>query len=119
MRFHPDEEGILDIEVMYDGTWMKRGYKSNIGIGVVTEAFTGFILDAVVFSKICNACVCLRNKLKKKIINNDEYEAKLLEHKESGNCKKNFDESSGKMEVDGAVELWGRSTMGEILEKKI
>ncbi|MPC36293.1 hypothetical protein E2C01_029747 [Portunus trituberculatus] len=41
----PDEDGILDVEVSYDGTWMIRGHKSHIGIGFVTDVYTGIMLD--------------------------------------------------------------------------
>ncbi|KAK8372140.1 hypothetical protein O3P69_018901 [Scylla paramamosain] len=37
----PDEDGILDVEVSYDGTWMTRGHKSHIGIGFVLDVYTG------------------------------------------------------------------------------
>lgn len=39
MGFKPDSDGILDIEVMFDGTWMKRGFCSPIGMGIVRGVY--------------------------------------------------------------------------------
>ena len=36
---------LLDVRVSYGGTWMIRGYKSQISVGFVIECNTGFILD--------------------------------------------------------------------------
>ena len=105
----PDENGSLPIEVIYDGTWMKRGHQSPIGIGVVTEAYTGFVIDAEVFSKNCNACSALNNKLKTNKLTKEQYDAAYEDHKNSGDCKKNFDQASGNMEAAGALALWQRS----------
>ena len=33
----PDENGILNVDISFDGTWMKRGHVSNVGMGVVIE----------------------------------------------------------------------------------
>ena len=33
----PGEDGILDVEVSFDGSWQKRGHKSHIGVGAVIE----------------------------------------------------------------------------------
>ena len=35
---------IKDIMDSFDGTWMKRGYKSKYGIAFVIEYFTGLVL---------------------------------------------------------------------------
>ena len=32
MNVLPDENGHLDIDISYDGTWMKRGHTSHLGI---------------------------------------------------------------------------------------
>ena len=40
----------LDIHVSYDGTWMKRGYKSHIGVGFVIKCNTGFVVEYVILS---------------------------------------------------------------------
>ena len=35
-----DENGIIDITVSYDGTWMTRGFKSMYGAGCVVDVIT-------------------------------------------------------------------------------
>lgn len=42
----PDENGILDVDVSFDGSWLTRGHKSHIGIGTVIECNTGLVLDS-------------------------------------------------------------------------
>ncbi|MPC57327.1 hypothetical protein E2C01_051305 [Portunus trituberculatus] len=49
----PNENGILDVEVSFDGSCMKLGHKSHIGIGFAIEINTGFLLDMDV---LCNYC---------------------------------------------------------------
>lgn len=31
----PDENGILDIQVSFDGSWLTRGHRSHVGVGAV------------------------------------------------------------------------------------
>ena len=100
----PDSDGILDIDAVYDGTWMKRGHTSPIGMGIVTEAYTGYVLDAQIYSKLCNICSSMASRMKK-----EEFEKAYETHVESGRCKKNFFEASGNMDAAGAVACWGRS----------
>ena len=33
INIHPDEHGILNVDVIYNGTWMTRGHSSLIGVG--------------------------------------------------------------------------------------
>ena len=63
---HPDDNGVLNIEVIFDGTWMTRGHSSLIGAGIVSEAYTGYILDGEILSKYCNGCVHYSSQKKKK-----------------------------------------------------
>ena len=44
---HPDENGIYNVEVIFDGTWMTRGHSSNIGAGIIAEANTGTIQKSI------------------------------------------------------------------------
>ena len=46
----PDEDGLLNIDISYDGSWMKRGHTSHMGMGVIIEVCTGFIVD---FEEFC------------------------------------------------------------------
>ncbi len=39
-----DSESIIDVAVTYDGTWSKRGFTANRGIGVVISVDTGEVL---------------------------------------------------------------------------
>lgn len=86
----PDEHGILDVEVSYDGTWMTRGHSSHIGIGFVIDVYTGFVLDFEVLSNFCIACVKKKTKC-------------------NNACQKNFDGKSGAMEAEAARRMWSRS----------
>ncbi|KAK3869589.1 hypothetical protein Pcinc_025112 [Petrolisthes cinctipes] len=61
----PDENGILSVEVTYDGTWMTRGHTSLFGVGAIVEAHTGYIIDGFTSSKYCNECTYWHNVAKK------------------------------------------------------
>lgn len=52
-RHNENESDVADIAVSYDGTWSKRGYTANFGIGFVISAETGEVLDYDFESKIC------------------------------------------------------------------
>lgn len=58
----PDENGILNIEVSYDGSWLTRGHTSHIGMGFVVEIYTGFVLDMEVLSNYCQQCARLETE---------------------------------------------------------
>ena len=46
------DEEFTSVPVSFDGTWAKRGFTSNHGVGFVISADTGKVLDyAVVSSK--------------------------------------------------------------------
>lgn len=49
----PDENGILDISVSYDGSWQKRGHLSNHGVGCVIDSVTGLVIDYEAMSLYC------------------------------------------------------------------
>ncbi|GFT04711.1 uncharacterized protein TNCV_334601 [Trichonephila clavipes] len=51
-----NDKDIVDIEVSYDGSWLKRGHTSNIGVGCVIDLLTGFVIDYEVMSKRCAEC---------------------------------------------------------------
>ena len=106
-RFPDQESGILNIDVIYDGAWKTRGHDSDLGCGVVIDANTGFILDFQVFSKNCHTCSSYNARLRKGELEEDRYEEWLTEHKP--HCHKNFDQSSGAMELEGAKLMWKRS----------
>ncbi|XP_072163439.1 uncharacterized protein [Diadema setosum] len=98
-----EEEEVLDVAVSYDGTWHKRGFVSNHGVGVVISMDSGEVLDREVLSKVCREC-----KLKEGWDRDtEEYRNWWEGHKD--NCLGGHKGSSGKMEVDAAVAIWGRS----------
>ncbi|XP_005091180.1 uncharacterized protein LOC101848798 [Aplysia californica] len=100
------EDGVLDIAVSFDGSWLTRGHKSLIGIGCVIDVLTGLVLDSHVLSLHCQTCATTGQW--KKTNTPLAYDAWLTEHKASG-CNINYGGSSGMMEVEAAVVLWSRS----------
>lgn len=86
-----ESESGVDLAVGVDGSWQKRGFSSLNGVVAVTSVDTGKVLDIEVLTKFC-ACQNKKNH--------------------SANCKRNFSGSSGMMEVQGALAMFGRS-MGE------
>ena len=95
-------DDIVDIAVTYDGTWSKRGHTANYGFGFVISVETGQVLDYGFRSKVCTACS--KQKADK---DSEEYKNWFTSHQE--HCRKNYDGSSGNMEVSIAEELWKRS----------
>lgn len=103
----PDEDNNMKIDVSYDGSWMKRGHTSRIGMGVVIEVRTGFIVDFEVLSKFCHACSQREARLREKKITQEQFDTWKTTHND---CKKNYEGTSGGMETEGAVRMFGRST---------
>ena len=97
----PDEEGVLDIGVSYDGSWHRRGHSSHNGMASVIELFTGLPIDYEVLSNFCLKCQTASDKPPKDL---EEWKKK-----HSPNCPKNFDGSSNAMEVECALRIWKRS----------
>jgi hypothetical protein len=105
-KFHQkDDTEVVSIAVSFDGTWSKRGFTANYGVGIVISADTGEVLDYVVLSKVCELCKAAE-KLKSNPVKYQEWKNA---HVESGLCQKNFDGSSPAMEKEAARILWGRS----------
>lgn len=91
VQLNVDEEGntSTDLSIGIDGTWQKRGYSSLNGVVTVSCIDTGKILDAEVFSKYCHSCACKKDQ--------------------AHTCEKNYEGSSGGMEVEGARAVFARS----------
>ena len=51
----------IEIGVSYDGTWSKRGFTANYGLGFQVSADTGKVLDYEFLSKVCPECNNNRN----------------------------------------------------------
>ncbi|CAN8014554.1 unnamed protein product [Ixodes persulcatus] len=90
-----------NIDVMYDGTWKKRGRTSHIGVGCIVEVYTGLVIDHIV---LCNLCLVCSLGPKPE---DEGYSAWFAEHKPE--CKKNIDCNSGRMEVEAALIMFRRS----------
>jgi DNA-binding MarR family transcriptional regulator len=102
----PDGDGVLDVDVTFDGTWLTRGHSSNSGVSFVMDAENGFILDYEVLSKFCQKC----NRINKKHEDNaDRCAREINRHKLSGECLQNYNGSSGAMEKESALRIWDRS----------
>ena len=98
----PDEDGILNIGVSYDGSWQRRGHSSHNGMAAVIDLMTGLPIDYEVLSNFCLKCKIADEKDDSEEL--DEWRAK---HKQ--NCLKNFNGSANAMELECALRLWGRS----------
>ena len=96
----PDEEGMLNIALSYDGAWQRRGHSSHNGLGCVMDLLTGLPVDYEVISDFCLKC---------KIAEDKAHDLEW-EEKHSQNCPKNFNGTSNAMEVECALRLWKRST---------
>lgn len=90
------------LTVSGDGSWRKRGFSSLYGIVTLIGWHTGKVIDFIVKSKYCKSCEYWENHA-----DTAEYQEWLQTHKES--CQSNHEGSSGKMEVDGMIEMFQRS----------
>lgn len=99
-----DNDSVIDISVSFDGSWLTRGHSSNIGVGCVVDILTGLCIDLHVMSTYCQKCDMNERKFKD---NENAYKEWFVKH--SASCSKNFDGSSGMMEVEAARVLWRRS----------
>ena len=97
-----DTDGILNIDVSFDGTWLTRGHKSHIGAAFVIDIPSGLAVDFEVLSNFCRLCKINKEKRDKK-----SFEEWYKTH--SGKCHLNFSGLSGAMEAEGAVRMWRRS----------
>lgn len=51
-----DDNGVMDIDVTFEMTWLTRAYRTHIGVSFVLEADTRHILDFEVLSNTCHLC---------------------------------------------------------------
>lgn len=98
------DDSVIDLAVSFDGSWHKRGFTSNYGVGSVIHIETGLVIDYCVLSKFCRNCAMTEHDLGEGSPEfNIWYQAHVLE------CDKNYDGSSPGMEVAAAEILWKRS----------
>ena len=96
----------IDLTVSYDGSWMTRGHKSQYGIGCVIEVMTGLVIDLQVMSLYCQRCAYASTR------HGGVHTRGFLEWftTHEPECNKNYEGSSGGMEMKAAELLWDRST---------
>ena len=89
-------EGNTDISIAFDGSWQKRGHVSKNGCATATSIDTGKVIDFEILTKYCQGCtIAGKNK------------DKVTAHKQV--CTKNYEGSSGGMEVAAAMAIFHRS----------
>ena len=89
----PDEEGVLDMDVTFDGSWHTRGFKSNYCFGCVIDAHSSLVLDYRVLSKKCTMCDIKASALAKKQLTEDEFDSWKADHAPLCDC--NYTGTSG------------------------
>lgn len=99
-------EEVYNISVSYDGSWLTRGHSSQIGVSCVIDLLTGLCVDFHVMSKYCQTCETTGKKME--AVGPVAYQVWYQDH--MSECQKNFDGTSGMMEVEGAKVIWLRST---------
>lgn len=92
-----------EITVSGDGSWRKRGHTSLQGISSLIRHDNGKVIDIAIKHSFCRACAEHENDDK----NSQEYQEWYTKHEPS--CAANHHGSSGRMEVDGIVEMFKRS----------
>ncbi|XP_045134439.1 uncharacterized protein LOC123518003 [Portunus trituberculatus] len=100
-----DADGVLKLDVSFDATW----HTSKVGMSVMIEVHTSFIIDYEILSKYCHGCTLKKNQLKKKSVTEEEYNTWKTKHDAEGSCAINYDGPSGGMEVEAARRLFARS----------
>ncbi|GFX91714.1 uncharacterized protein TNCV_3529131 [Trichonephila clavipes] len=90
--------------VTFDGTWLTRGYSSQIGVGCVVDLLTGFVMDFEFMSKRCIECEHAKSDLGE---NSAEFHVWYEGHISS--CAINHVGSSCAMEQEADLKLWQRS----------
>lgn len=104
---HPDQDGILDVRVTFDGSWQKRGHSSLLAVGAVVEAETGLVVDYATISKYCELCSKMEVRKTNKTISDKDFDEWYRDHKSK--CTRNYSGSAGGMEVAAAETLFDRS----------
>ena len=94
----------IDIAVSFDGTWSKRGFTTNFGVGLVISVDSGQVLDYDFASKICVQCSKKKASFSKE---SEEFQLWYVTHQPD--CTENHSGSSGAMEQDIARRIWNKS----------
>ena len=99
----PDEDGILNSGVSFDGSWQRRGHSSHNGMACVIDLLTGLPIDYEVLSNFCMKC----QTTDKNSLPQADYDQWKRKH--SPDCPKNFNGTANAMEVECALHTWKRS----------
>lgn len=97
------EDGKLNTDLSFDGTWLTRGHKCHIGATFIMNIYSGMVEDFEILSNFCRACAIIKKKKEKAQF--DEWHMTV----HTGKCQANFQGLSGAMESEGAVRMWQRS----------
>lgn len=91
------DDGIISIDVSFDGTLHKRGFTSHYGVGIVIDILTDMIYYEVM-STYCHTCNVNGQKLDNM---SDQEQIEWYE-----DHQKNHHGSAKSMEADAAVKIW-------------
>ena len=102
-KAHVDEDDVLGIDCMFDGSWQKRGHSSLIGYVAAISPDTRKCLDIELLSKICKGCASKAHLDKE----STEYLSWYAGHYKK--CGLTYGGSSPSVEPAGAVRIYERS----------
>ena len=75
---------------------IRTGHSSNIGVVCAIDLETNVVLDCHLLSKYCQKCTSTGEKVKR-VYGDATYQVWYQRH--AAKCEKNFDDTSGMMEV--------------------
>ncbi|XP_064116259.1 uncharacterized protein LOC135222050 isoform X1 [Macrobrachium nipponense] len=101
------EDGVVNIDVSYDGSWHKRGQTSRYFFGAVIEGHVGRVIDYITLCSECEPCTKKQNLVKNKEWTQEKYNRWYGKH--APECAINYKGTSGSMEPTAAEKLWARS----------
>jgi len=90
------------LTVSGDGTWSKRGFSSMFGVFTLIGHYTSKVLDIIVKSTFCKACITHKQQLEE-----TDFLTWFEDHKEE--CQANHEGSAGSMEVKSIVQMFERA----------
>ena len=104
-KFHgfASSDDIVDVAVSCDGTWQKRGHRSQYEVQAAISAVTGKVIDYEIESRFCKNCQS-HSSWDRGSENYREWKASHVE-----NCSLTYAGSSNSMKTHGAVVMWCRS----------
>ena len=108
----PNESGMVEIAVSYDGAWSKHGYTANYKVGFVISVDTGEVVDYDFESELCMECAITKQQLGE---DSCEFSMWFSGHKDQ--CTQTHTGSSGSMQCSIAKKIWDRS-LGQLCKKK-